>query len=313
MKPDQDIELVVVGFSGELKMLELQARSLAKFAPGVFSRLNYVVNERHTRAFLRFFEGRIRPELGPLANIAVVTPGSELAQQKLKRTDWRSQQSLKLLAARLVQAPQFLILDSKNHFVRPVTPGTFVSDTGRMKTHRYGLNEKFQPMFHNACRYFGVKPPTDGFLALPTVTPYMMRTKCARELVLAVEERENTPFHSFFCGNKDFTEFYFYLAYLLSRQGLLEQLYETRPRPQVTLFRSVSDNPQTLHQLLPILDQDEVYCFGVHRALLEQADSRINQAIAQEWMRFGLVEGQSDADYFLTPDVVKQKPWYRPF
>lgn len=313
MADSSDIELVVVGFTGELKMLALQARSLAKYAKDVFTRIHYVVNEKDSKAFQRFFDKHIEPELGHLAPIAAVTPGAAVAGQNLKRTDWRSQQSLKLLAAKLVVAPQFLILDSKNHFIRPVKKSTFVAEDGRMTTHRYGINEKFRPQFENACRYFGAPMPAEGFLALPTVTPFMMSAQHARNLLSAVEAREKISFHSFFCGNKDYTEFYFYLAYLLSREGLVDQLYQTRSRPQLTLFRSVARDEKALVDLLPILDQEDVYCFGVHRALAEQENPNINAAIAQIWSRFNLVQDEAEAAYFLTPDATQRKRWYWPF
>lgn len=313
MSINQDTELVVVGFTGELKMLALQARSLAKYAEGAFTRIHYVVNDRDIRAFQRFFEDKIKPELGNLVSAVVVTPGDVVAGQKLKRTDWRSQQSLKLLAARLVEAPQFLILDSKNHFIRPVSNSTFVTDDGRMKTHRYGFNEKFRPKFENACRYFGTPLPDEEFLALPTATPFMMSTQQARDLVSDVEARQQTSFHSFFCGNKDYTEFYFYLAYLLSKAGLLEKLYQSRSRPQVTLFRSVTENEKLLDDLLPVLDREDVYCFGVHRALAERYNPRVSAVVSQTWLRFGLVKDGQEAAYFLTPDVAKPKRWYWPF
>ncbi len=302
------IDLVVVGFTGELKMLQLQARSLRLFAPDVFSQILYIVNDRRPEVFLQFYEEQILPELGPLAARTKVIDGRDIAGQKLKRTDWRSQQSLKLLAAHHTISPNYLILDSKNHLIRPVSLQTFISDDGQLRTHRYDFNEKFKVKFENACRYFNVSTPAPGFAALPTATPFLMSAEIARHLIIEVEAKEKTSFHSFFTGSKDYTEFYFYFAYLLSKPGLLDRTYVTRARPQVTLFRSAAEDPARVDALLPILDREDVYCFGVHRAVLMAADEPTLQAVRGVWRRYGLVDHADEARYFQTPDESPKPP-----
>lgn len=307
-KPD----LVVVGFSGELTLLKLQARSLRLFAPHAFNAIHYVINEENTQPFVKYYENEIVPELGPLAAKTSLLDGKTVADMPLKRMDWRSQQSLKLLAARHVKAESFLILDSKNHFVRPVSAATFVNENGCLYTHRYEFNENFRPKFENACRYFGAEKIPDTLRAMPTATPFMMSASVARDLLDHVEARENMPFHRFFIGTKDFTEFYFYFAYLLSKPGLLDQLYETRERPQVTLFRSVATAPDDVRKLAQVLDREAVYLFGVHREVLKTANPEILAMIKEVWRRFGLVEDDDEAVRFLTPDqTLPRRKWWQ--
>lgn len=304
---DKQLDLVVVGFTGELKMLELQARSIRLFAPDVFSHILYVVNDQNFRAFEQFFDQKILPELGQVASRARLVDGKTMVGSKLKRTDWRSQQSLKLLAARHVSSPQFLVLDSKNHFIRPVDSATFIDADGRLRTHRYGFNEKFRSKFDNACQYFGVAELDPNLEAMPTATPFLMSTKAVCELVSDVETREKKPFQTFFTESGVFTEFYFYFAYLLSKPGLLDALYVTRSRPQVTVFRSAAQDPKKLIEVLPVLDRDDVYCFGVHRAVFEVADPESQMVISDVWQRFGLVQASEECTYFQTPDTPTPK------
>lgn len=313
MSNSKDIQLVVVGFTGELKMLELQARSLRQYAPNVFSHIHYIANDRNGRVFRRFYRDKIAPELGPLANIATVYDGSVVAGERLSRTDWRSQQTLKLLAARIVSSPSYLILDSKNHFIRPVTHETFLAADGRLKSHRYAVNEKFRSAFQNACHYFGIESVPDDILALPTVTPFLMHTSAVEDMLAVVEKREQRTFHQFFTGNRDFTEFYFYFSYIFSQPSLLDRLYETSLRSQVTLFRSMADNPDRLDEILPVLDEEGVHCFGVHRALTVWAEPSVAAKIAAIWQRFGLVRDAEEARYFLTPDKALQAPYFWQF
>ena len=307
-KPD----LVVVGFSGELKLLKLQARSIRLFAADAFNAIHYIINEDNTRPFVTYYENEIAPELGALTAKTFLLEGKTVADMPLKRMDWRSQQSLKLLAARHVKAESFLILDSKNHFVRPVTAETFVSESGHLFTHRYEFNQNFRPKFENACRYFGMKDVLHDIQAMPTATPFMMSASVVRDLLDHTERQENIPFHQFFTGTKDFTEFYFYFAYLLSKPGLLDQLYETRERPQVTLFRSVATSPGEVQKLTRVLEREAVYLFGVHREVLKAENPDIFRVIREVWQRFGLVTHDDEAAYFLTPDQpAPRRKWWQ--
>lgn len=309
MKPT----LLVVGFLGEQRLLELQARSIAKYAPDAFADIIYVANERDPSAFHQLFEDKLARELGPVADVARVIDGKSVAKMPLNRTDWRSQQSLKLLAPRYSNTASILILDCKNHFVRPVSSADFINSDGRMITYRYPVNARFVEQFKNACDYFGIEPPSSDFAALPTVAPFLMDRDTVGQMIDLVEKRENQSFHDFFCGNKRFTEFYFYLAYLLSQSATLEALYEGGPRKHLTLFRSMADNPtQALEQLSHLKDKN-ITILGVHRQVLAQANPEILAAIAQHWITFGLVRDEQEAAHFLTPDQIKRTRWYWPF
>lgn len=309
MKPT----LLVIGFLGEQRLLELQARSIAKYASDVFENILYVSNERNPSAFRQLFEDKLARELGQMADVARVIDGNSVANMSLTRTDWRSQQSLKLLAPRFSNSASILILDCKNHFVRPVSSADFINSDDRMITYRYPVNARFAEQFKNACDYFGIEPPSSDFAALPTVAPFMMDRDTVGQMIDVVEKRENQNFHDFFCGNKRFTEFYFYLAYLLSRSAKLEALYEGGPRKHVTVFRSMADNPtQALEQLSHLKDKN-ITILGVHRQVLAQANLAILAAITQQWITFGLVRDEQEAAYFLTPDLIKRTRWYWPF
>jgi len=309
MKPT----LVVVGFSGELKLLELQARSVCKYASDAFEEIVYVINEKDADTFKAFFDDKIAVALGSVARIARILRGRDVAEAPLTRADWRSQQSLKLLSARFAKSSHILILDSKNHFVRPVSSSSFVSAAGKMLVHRYPLNPRFLAQFENACSYFGADRPPEDYLALPTVAPFMMSKETATDLVKFVEGRENKSFHEYFCGNKQFTEFYFYLAFVLSQPGQLENLYEDSPRKHVTVFRSMANEPDIVGQQVSLLEDSAIKVFGVHRHVLELANPSIIHTITAVWKQFGLVRDEQEAAYFLTPDTIKRKRWYWPF
>jgi hypothetical protein len=77
-----------------------------------------------------YLGGRIS---GALMNKTRFLPAPEVATLAPMRA-WRAQQVLKLEVARRVATEQYLLLDAKNHFVRPTTSADFWHD-GRIRTY----------------------------------------------------------------------------------------------------------------------------------------------------------------------------------
>ena len=304
------IDLVVVGFTGELRALKLQARSLRLYASeGMFTHIYIIVNDNAFSAFRTYFETEILPEYGVHANCVELVDYRALTGKPIKKTGWRSQQALKLLAARLVNAPQYLLLDSKNHIIRPIDSSTFVSIDGKLRMHQTAINPLFRSHFDAACTYFGVK---DGYTieqALPTTTPLIMSTRAVRQLLDNVERRQLDGFMLFFLQNRSFNEFYFYHAYLLSQPELFETIYQSRSKTAVVFFGGAAETPERIKFLMPALDRQEICCTGVHRHILEVGLEENLQAIAAMWRRFGLVNSEWEIDYFqtYTPPVKPKK------
>lgn len=313
MSHTPQLDIVTIGFTGEMRSLQLQARSLRMFAdPAMISRIYIVCNDKAFKPFTRFVKKHVMPEYGPLANRVTVLNYVSVAGERIQKTGWRSQQALKLLMARLVEGDQFLILDSKNHFIRPVDAGTFVSENGKLRMHQTGINPLFRSHFDAACAYFGVAGSSGIEQALPTTTPFVMSAQVARELLDQVEQREGRDFMAFFLQNRAFNEFYFYHAYILSRANAFETLYEQRSKTAVAFFGGAAETPDRIKHLMPALDRSEICCTGVHRHILEVGLKENLQALASMWQRFGLVQTQQEIDYFQTyvPAVKSKRFWF---
>lgn len=310
--PSGDVDLVIIGFSGERRALELLARSLRLYAdPDLFGRIYIVLNDPAIRRFRWAIKKRVLPEFGTLAGRVVLVDPCTIVDRPNVKNGWRSQQALKLLMARMVKAPQFLVLDTKNHFIRPVGRDAMIAADGRLLTHMYSLNRHFVGHFETACRYFGVEDVDTSAHAMPTTTPFVMSTSVVRELLEVVERREDKPFFDFFMKNTELTEFYFYYAYILSAPGRFEALYKIRSTPNLTLFRIDARSVERISAMLPILDQPDVYCFGVHRLVFEVGIPESRQRAGEVWQRFGLIKNEKELVYFQTFDKPFATGWLR--
>lgn len=297
------LDLVTVSFSGELTALKLQARSINMFVPkDTFGTIFIVVNENSFRRFKSYFERHILPEYGIHAGSVELVDGRYLAGQKFGKNGWRSQQPLKLLVSRLVAAQHYLILDSKNHFIRSFDQSHMIAPDGRMISHTYPVIEGFVSHYNAACRYFAV-PEKGEFRprVLPTATPFMASRHHAEQLLDMVEERENAPFFDFFINAKIYTEFYFYTVFLSKTPGLFEQLYDIRNKPNVTLFSNDADKPERVKIGIDRLDDLSIRIFGVHRNVFHKSNPDVIKMVAGVWHQFGLITDVSEAEAFMKP------------
>lgn len=299
MNSNHQLDLVVVGFTGEMRALKLQARSIRLFAEkGMFGRIFYICNDPCFGPFKRYIHKHVKPELGAFGEYIEVVPYKHLTGKRLKKTGWRSQQALKLLAANIVSASQYLILDSKNHFIRPIDTRTFIAEDGQLRVHSLPINPLFRQHFNNACQYFGVIGGEDVKSAHPTTTPFLMKTEIAQALMTDVEMREGKSFFDVFINNTKLNEFYFYYAYMLSNKQMVQSYYSERSRYSVGLFSGSAKSSERVQMLLKTLENEDICCTGVHRRIYEVSLPENLKLITGMWLRYGLIENEAEAAYF---------------
>lgn len=311
----QKLELVTVCFSGELRLLRLQARSLRLFAcRRLVTGIKVVVNDPDVAGFKRAFEDQVLPEYGAFADRVEIVgyPALWGSGTYPANKGWQTQQALKLLAARTIDKAHYLVLDAKNHFIRCISAADFFAPDGRMRSQLYRIHPPFIPHFKNACRYFGLAELPDLNTGLPTATPFLMQRDITLSLLEEVEEREDGPFQQFFMGRK-LVEFYLYYAYLLARHGPIEAFYERRGRISATLFGGMSDDPVRSADTLTQVNNSEVRCMGVHREILKTGNPDIVTMVQQNWRRFGLIDSMAEGHYFAAYHEAKQVPRWRLF
>lgn len=308
----QQIDIVVVAFTGELKLLQLQARSIRLYADFELIRTIHIcVHDQFSEIFVWHFRQKILQEYGRFAPKVNLVDCRTLFGRKIRKPAWWSQQPAKLLAARLVQTENYLVLDCKNHLIRQLTFSKIYDEHGRMKMPLHGLHEPYRQTFIRACQYFGLKDAPNIESALPTITPFLFNTKIVRELLSEVESREDYSFYDFFMRER-YTEFYFYLAFILASKIPLNRIYSDCSRIAVTFFDESLASQKIMTNNDDALKKGNVYSLGLHRRAIINGSADFKKQIMDYWLKFGLTANNEQAEYFLTPDrpVLSKKTTY---
>ena len=177
-----------------------------------------------------------------------------------QETNWYNQQILKILISQIVESDYYLILDTKNHFIRNVyiedyfyysapaaRPKLFIGDAGSMIQY-----------YKNCLNYFDVKSNVKAL----TTTPFLMNKNITIEMIQFIEKKENKSFYTFFMENKAlYTEFYLYQSFLIysnSKYYLCNKNYSSVMNHPLTDWNSLNKYEETLKN-------DNIKCFGLHR------------------------------------------------
>lgn len=270
----------------ELALLKLQAYSFKFVDPTIINTIYVIYNDTDTNkeAFLKEFE-KIKKFYPKRLIVEVVT----LDQLKLNfnHSSWFNQQITKLEISRLISSEYYVLLDSKNHFVREIylsdfidegKPILFVDDPGSMINY-----------YQNCLTYYGIyqvseSPSTKKFL---TTTPYIIKTQDCREMINHIETKEKIVFSEFFKNNPGkYTEFYLYSTYLLFSDKIKN--YVLKPMASISIFGS---DPKihafnTFDKKKVILTNEKLKTFGLHRGVIQYLDAEYKQNLLNLYSNF---------------------------
>ena len=299
----------MVAFLGELKLLQLQARSLRLYADAdLIKNIHILVHDRHPEIFLWRFLQRVLPEYGALANKINFVDTRILFGVQVPRDGWWGQQAAKLLAARVVSSDCYLVLDCKNHLIRSLNHESIFDQNGRMKMPMDAIHEPYRERYNAAREFFGLATKDDSAKTLPSVTPFLFKTALVLDLLRYVETRESSTFYDFF-QKKVCTEFYLYIAFLATSNRPIEAFYSRCKAMRATFFEEAVHNKSMQRQVQKAVQNDSVYSFGIHRRAAATATPEFTEIVSQIWQRFSLTKSQKEAEYFLSPDKILASGW----
>jgi len=302
------MDLVTVCFADELKLLQLQARSVRLYMEALsLGRIHLVVNDNNFRHIKSFIETEVLPEYGAFADKVSIVDYRSLSNKRFKKPGWRSQQLLKLMASGLVNTDQYLILDCKNHFIRPFGCQTFLRSDGHLKIEFKKPQQRYLRDFLNARTHFDLPSPDLEVLGLPMVTPFPLHTRLVRQMIEMLETRQSKTFEQIFMKGPRVTEFYLYYAFLEAVHGGIEAFYVHRPRASFSLMASAVEDPDRAIATTHKLKAEDVFGFGVHRRVIADANPDILAAVISVWQQYGLVDSEEEALFFLKPAQLEAK------
>lgn len=301
MESKVPLPIVSVTFSGDLRLTVLQSMSVDRlFDLPDISEYVILINEpadnfASVRAvLLRLLRTAVSEEL--FSKIKVL--GWTDFYPESARVGFYDQQILKLAVSRLFSAPFYLLLDAKNHFVAKAGWRDFFSGDGRPFLDRVTTSDYWRSNLEGSFVLLGEDPADYELSEMPTsITPFVMVTAEARELVIELEEKYQTILPSVFKGREGTaTEFLVYYAYLSAKQKLAR--YSCGEKPVRTLFTVWPQEPVTISKYVRESAEPGSVLFGLHRNRIPQlSDSQVLE-ISAMW-RKNLLKPWEDSQWFL--------------
>jgi hypothetical protein len=124
------VDFVTVTFSRDFNLLKLQARSIVLYVPESFINSIILICNDSLENMERL-KTYILPEYKHLAEkVKIIDSRTLYSHEGIPEYSygWFPQQILKLRAYKLVTSKYYIVLDSKNHFIRPITDHYFFQD-----------------------------------------------------------------------------------------------------------------------------------------------------------------------------------------
>jgi hypothetical protein len=289
------IDIVTVVFAGELPLLDLQARSFARFLPpGLVGRIRVVINDPDEATACRaHIEAVTRPLLGPLARRLTIYDASVPSEPGPE--GWKTQQAAKLEIARAVRAPHYLILDAKHHLVRTLDRADlFLGRKARMPFARPIRGSRQWLVDSRA--FFGLATPIRVRVP-PSIPPFCVRTSIAVALVGEIEQRSGRSIGDFFATKTDqSTEFMLYFAYL-GFLGKAKTLVSSKTTRQPTMRRR-SPPPGKSAAYFAELRHTDPWVLAIHRRRFLDlgVDHGTRAEIVGFWVERGLFDSLAAAE-----------------
>lgn len=297
---DEPVTFVTIAFSGDLALIRLQARSMARFlGPEEVGEILLVMNEADETALRRALTS-LAADYGPHRDKLRILTGDEVLMGRertrqptlfervyvenrfrlpfLRRGGWRGgngyrmQQALKLASARAARFRRMVILDGKNIFLRAPRPNEWFAADGRARL----AYETVGPAFHRnwlreSLDMLDVRVPpekvqeTSGY-----TTPYPVSRRLVLDVLDALESRHGSV-QSVFAGKRRPSEFMLIFAFCLKHFGGPHAVFENVEKEQVGLWDSF--DAQARDKALTAAETDTPLTFGLHRNAVSQLDA----------------------------------------
>jgi hypothetical protein len=278
---------VTVAFEGDLRLMDLQARSMALYCDAGLVDQLLVVDNFAPGAKPPNWEDLVRALYGSLEAAVSFIAAADVADSGV--AGWVGQQALKLAIARHVRADRYVLLDAKNHLLKPLSREFLEAPDGRPRIngYPYDLSHPLYDHLQRTCAYVGIDAAEASSHFVRTSTPFTMLTAAVVALVDQAE-REHAPIAQVL-RRWAITEFFLYAA-TLAKVGVLRELYAwDQPFTADVWAWGAQDTALVRDALQRAMRPTHGPFFSLHRAAVARLDADARMLVAQAWRDRGLV------------------------
>lgn len=292
------MDIIVVCYNLELRMLQLQSRSIDKMVdPSMIDNYFIIINEKNAEQCISFIEKVIKPELIWLYERIKIITLESFGSDYSNKWGWLVQQALKLLISRMITNKYYLILDAKNHFIRPLLKeDIFEGELPKARVFVKHSGTRHRELLENSLKYFELDTELANSKTGATTTPYIMYTDITRELLDYIELKTGDIIKLFDVEKpKMCTEFFLYYSFILKKYNYYESFYSCTLPAQSTLFTIHPQTDQELDEIISSAEKGINFIFSVHRKRYPKLDTMTSKRILALWKKSGLIyEGEDE-------------------
>jgi hypothetical protein len=292
------LSAVTVVFEAEIPLLELQARSMARHVPdGVFDEVMVIDNTR--RGLSLESQRRIRADLGPHSPRTAFVTRSDLVDGAPPGAGWRTQQSLKLMAAGRLAADHYVVLDAKNHFIERTTKADFFdASTGLPHGGIHSFEwHPLRPQLELVATGLGLDPAAAVERFTATAPPVVLDRRVVDELIADVGGGDPDLFPVEF-ERAGYTEFFLYSAWQIAKGATPDDLVSGRSLVSPTVWAGAC-GPNDVRAVLDRAASSDTTTLAVHRRALAKLSRESVRDLARFWAGHGLFPTSADAERFI--------------
>lgn len=283
-------------FEGDYRLGVLQALSIDRlYEVDAITEYTVILNGRDNDEIERCFTADALDRVSEKLRSKTVLLRWEDLLGDAPRVGYYDQQALKLALGTRYSSELFLMLDAKNHFVRPTSAADFFID-GKPYSPLGNTGEYWEKYLKASMDVVG-NTTADQSKMLPSITPYMMYTTAVKEVTDLLKGKfgKSLPEAMRTGGG---TEFLLYYAHIEPR---LKDLYTNRQLPVRTLFTSWPQDSKTVGQFINDLSDKNIPMFGLHRKRIPQLTDEQKAQVSRMWSRY-LLAPWEDPNWFLSVD-----------
>ncbi len=302
-------DIVTVACSQDLFLLRLQARSLSMYLDPAFAgNIVLIINDLEPGKLIRRIGETVLREYGRWQNRVTIVPFHHLGHGLDPTNGWKIQQALKLAVSTIVSRPFYVVLDCKNHLVRRVRVGDFVTKLGLARQKLDADVPTLGEHFRASAQLLGLRP--EDVRPCWPMTPFVFHTQTVRDLIKKVEYQQRCSIFSTFRRVRLLSEFLLYKAHLhMAELEGTEARYEDGP----LLCRTVWPGQSVTAAIASVERNSDLLVFGIHRDTLRTMPEKEKLALNRFWHLRGLVDLPGTADNkssaaFRTPTLSSALP-----
>jgi hypothetical protein len=202
----------------EFELLKIQLFSFKFIEINIINNIYILFNDNKEKIekFNEDYKNNIQTHvpLNLLQKVKIIYITDLIFLNEIYISDWFSQQFAKIYISNIVTSKYYIVLDSKNIFIKNIDLTTFMTND-KINLHYSTHDEALLNYYNNCFEYFELtkyNPYTEP-LYIQTTTPFVLITKECKNLINFVENKEKNNLYYFFKSRK-YTEFFLYFAWL---------------------------------------------------------------------------------------------------